>query len=298
MTASGQASTLGIVAGRGNLPAEIARAAASNGRNVLILALKGQADNDVVSAFPHEWVRLGDGSKVLKILRGNGIRDLVFAGGVTRPSLWAIRPDARAATFLAKAGFRALGDDSLLSAILREFESEGFRVVGADDIWREALMPAGTLTRTRPDDGHWRDIARGAAVANALGAADVGQGVVVQQGIVLAVEAIEGTDAMLARAGSLRRDGPGGVLVKLAKPGQDMRVDLPTVGLETVKGAIGAGLCGIAVEAGAALLLDRQLMLAAADDAGLFVTGIGPSGLPAAASAETGDSGPAATNAG
>lgn len=280
MGEGGPGPTLGIIAGKGRLPAELARAAVSAGRRVLILALRDQAEDSVIAAFPHEWIRLGDGNKALRHLRSHGVRDLVLAGAVTRPSLWSIRPDARAARFLAKAGFRALGDDSLLTAIVREFESEGFHIIGAEEVWHEALMPAGCLTVITPDDEDWRDISRGVAIALALGKADVGQSAVVQQGIALAVEAIEGTDAMLARASALRREGSGGVLVKLAKPGQNKRVDLPTIGQETVEGAIAAGLSGIAVEAGAALFLDREQAIAAADAAGLFVYGIDPLHLP------------------
>jgi DUF1009 family protein len=123
------------------------------------------------------------------------------------------------------------------------------------------------------------DIDRGIQVARLLGAADVGQGCVVQQGLVLAVEAIEGTDAMLARAGALRRDGSGGVLVKLCKPGQDRRADLPTIGPDTVRNAAAAGLRGIAFEAGATILAERGVCLAAADAAGLFLLGLGPERL-------------------
>ena len=135
-------------------------------------------------------------------------------------------------------------------------------------------MPAGRLGKIAPSEADWPDIKRGAAVATALGEADAGQAVVVQQGIVLAIEAVEGTDAMIARSATLKRDGYGGVLVKIAKPQQDKRVDLPTIGLDTVLGAERAGLMGIAIEAGSALLLDREQVIAAADKAGIFVYGI------------------------
>lgn len=267
---------LGIVAGRGDLPARLAEAALAQGRSVFVLALTGQADPAAVASYPHAWVRLADGAAALKHLRRAGVEELVFAGAVKRPSLLSLRPDRRAASFLAKVGWRALGDDSLLSAIVREFEAEGFRVIGADAIWDDGRMPAGPLTHTRPDAEAWQDIRRGVAVVQALGAVDVGQGCVVQQGIVLAVEAVEGTDAMLARAADLRREGPGGVLVKLAKPQQDRRIDLPTVGPCTVDMAARAGLRGLAVEAGGALMMERRALIAAADAAGLFVFGIDP----------------------
>ena len=156
----------------------------------------------------------------------------MLVGPVRRPSLLDLRPDAEGARLLARIGRAAFaGDDGLLAAVVRVLGEEGFRVVGAHEILTEAVGPEGLLSRAAPDAAALADIARGVAVARALGAVDVGQGCVVQQGIVLAVEAIEGTDAMLARAAALRRPGPGGVLVKLVKPGQDRRADLPTIGV-------------------------------------------------------------------
>ena len=268
------AGALGVIAGRGDLPAKLADAARADGREVFVLALKEQADQDVVSRFPHAWVRMVDGSAALKHLRDAGVTDLVFAGSVKRPSLLSLRPDRRAAAFLAKVSLRAMGDDSLLSAIVAEFELEGFRVLRVDEVWGEGRMAVGALTKARPDAAAWRDIRRGVTVVQALGAVDVGQGCVVQQGIVLAVEAVEGTDRMLARAAELKRQGPGGVLVKLVKPGQDRRIDLPAIGPETVRGALEAGLRGIAIEAGSAIVVERDALVQAAEAAGLFVYGI------------------------
>lgn len=160
--------------------------------------------------------------------------------------------------------------------MIGEFESEGFKVVGAHDVLGDLLAPLGTWGRVRPDEQAESDIRHGVKVAQGLGALDVGQSVVVQQGIVLGVEAIEGTDALIDRVGSLRRSGPGGVLVKLCKPGQDRRVDLPTVGPDTLKRAEAAGLRGIAVEAGGAIVVDLDRLVKEADRAGMFVAGITP----------------------
>jgi DUF1009 family protein len=151
---------------------------------------------------------------------------------------------------------------------------EGFRILGAHQILTEAVGPRGLLTKYTPDAQAQADIDRGIAVVRALGAVDVGQGCVVQQGIVLAVEAIEGTDAMLARSRGLARPGPGGVLIKLVKPGQDRNVDLPTIGPATIAACAAAGLRGIAFEAGGTLLTDRPAIIAAADAAGLFLVGV------------------------
>ena len=158
--------------------------------------------------------------------------------------------------------------------MIRVLGEEGFRIIGAQDVMREALAPVGLLTRSAPDALAAADIRRGVAVARALGAVDVAQGCVVQQGMVLAVEAAEGTDAMLSRCGALARSGPGGVLVKLVKPGQERRADLPTIGPDTVRAAAAAGLRGIAFEAGGTLLADRAVAVAEADKAGLFMLGL------------------------
>lgn len=239
-----------------------------------MLAVEGHADHPVIRSVPHRFLRLGAAREAERLARTEEIEEVVLAGWVRRPSLREIRPDARALRFLLKVGFRALGDDSLLSSIIKEIEAEGLRVVGVQDIVSDLLAPAGRYGKHAPDDEACKDIDRGLAVAKGIGALDVGQAVVVQQGIVLGVEAIEGTDELLRRAGRLRRPGPGGVLVKIKKPGQERRVDLPTIGVATVAEAAAAGLRGIAVEARATIVLDQDDVVAAADAAGLFVIGL------------------------
>jgi DUF1009 family protein len=269
---------LGILAGGGPLPGRVAAAAAAAGRPVFLVGLEGYAEPAVLAPFSHDWARLGAAGRILALLRGRGCRDLVLVGPVRRPSLLDLRPDAEGARLLARIGRAAFaGDDGLLAAVVRVLADEGFSVLGAHEVLTEAVAPRGLLGRHAPDAQALADIGRGTAVAAALGAADVGQGCVVQQGIVLAVEAIEGTDAMLARAAGLARPGPGGVLVKLVKPGQERRADLPTIGPATVRAATAAGRRGIACEAGGTLLTDRAALVAAADAAGLFLLGIEPS---------------------
>jgi hypothetical protein len=210
----------------------------------------------------------------MRLLHENGVEDLVMAGAVRRPSLAALRPDWRAAKFIARVGLASLGDDGLLRAVIKEIESDGFRVLSLENFLADALAPMGVLGAIAPDAVAEADIARGLAVAHALGAFDIGQAVVVQQGMVLGVEAIEGTDALIARCGSQRREGGSGVLVKIAKPGQDRRADLPTIGARTVEAVASAGLVGIAVAAGSTLLVDRAAIVDAADRAGIFVVGV------------------------
>ena len=264
---------VGIVAGGGLLPGLVAEACRSAGRRYFVLGLAGQADRSAGGLVPDAWVRLGASDELLGLLRDAAVETVVLAGQVRRPSLAELRPDARALRVLARAARFALGDDGLLRAIVDEFEREGFRIVGADSIVEELLAPPGLWSKHKPDDQDDIDVARGVAVARTLGAVDVGQAAVVQGGLVLAVEAAEGTAEMVRRAGRQRRGGSGGVLVKVAKPDQERRVDLPTIGPDTVTEVAAAGLGGIAVEAGSVLVIRRNEVIERADAHGLFVLG-------------------------
>ena len=270
-----------MLAGAGRLPGDIVAACKISGREVFIVAHKGITDPEVIGSADHEWVHLGAIERTIALLHERRTEEVVFAGPIKRPSLTSLRLDGRALKLMA--AFRnhdaALGDDKLLSLIIGELEGEGFRVVGIDSILPDILAPSGPLGALVPDDEAHADIAVGCRAAQAVGSLDIGQAVVVQQGMVLGVEAIEGTDALLMRCRDLRREGPGGVLVKLKKPGQEARADLPTIGTTTVGGAKAAGLKGIAIEAGGALVIDLAAVVAAADSAGLFVIGIRPHNL-------------------
>jgi DUF1009 family protein len=270
------ADRIGIIAGGGALPRRIVDHCRAAGREVFVLALEGAAEPATVKGVLHAWCRLGAAATGLDLLRANGVTDLVLAGAIRRPSLAALRPDWRAAKFFARIGYRALGDDGLLSAVVRELEGEGFRILGPDTVIAASGIKEGPLGRFRPDDQAAADIAHGIEIARMIGRLDIGQAVVVQQGLVLGVEAIEGTDALLRRCAGLRREGPGGVLVKLEKPGQEGRVDRPVIGPRTVALAAEAGLCGIAVAAAATIVLDRDAVIRAADASGLFILGVRP----------------------
>jgi len=273
------AGPLGVLAGGGALPLRIARATQVAGRPVFAVALAGWADPADWQGIPHIVERVGAAGRILHALRAHGVRQIVLCGRATRPSPLSLRPDAVGARLLARIGRAFLaGDDGLLRAVVRVLEEEGFEVLPVQAVLADALAGSGSLAGPAPDATAHDDIARGAAVLNALAAADVGQGVVVQQGLVLAVEAIEGTDAMLARAGTLRREGPGGVLVKLMKTGQDRRADLPAIGPATIAAAHAAGLRGIAVQAGSTIIVDRDATVAAAQAAGLFLVAIDANG--------------------
>jgi DUF1009 family protein len=266
---------LGIIAGGGLAPKRVIDACRAQGRDFFVLCLEGQADADTASDAPHAWLPLGAFGKLRDLVASEKIAEVVMIGRVRRPSLGELKPDWLAIKGLAKIGFHLPGDDALLRAIGRIIEQEcGVRVIGVQDILGGVLLLEGRLGNHAPDAEAKQDIARGAEVARALGRADVGQSVVVQQGLVLGVEAIEGTDALIARCKDLKREGRGGVLVKLAKSQQDDRFDLPTIGPDTVLAAAQAGLIGIAAEADRSLVIDRDSVKQLADEKGLFVVGI------------------------
>ncbi len=268
------ASALGVLAGGGALPRQIVEACRKAERPVHVVAFEGITNKATVAGASHCWQRLGAVGATIKALKHAGAAELVLAGHIERPSFSSLKPDWRGMKLLPKLMAAEQGDDAILSIVLDELEGEGFRVVGVHQVLPDLLADTGVIAGPSPSKDDEADIARGVAVVRALGTADVGQAAVVQQGVVLAVEAIDGTDAMLSRCQEVRRDGGGGVLVKCCKPGQDRRVDMPTIGPRTLEGAIAAGLAGIAVEAGATLVLDRARLIELADDAGLFVVGI------------------------
>jgi len=268
---------LGIIAGGGPLPGQVAAAAQAAGRPVFMVGLEGFAELEVLAPFAHKYFRLGAVGAMRQALRDHGCTDLVIIGPIKRPSILSLRPDAEGARLLAKVGRAAfMGDDGLMSAVLRVLEEEGYHLLGAHEVLTDVFAPEGLLTKIAPDAEAMADIKRGVEVLKIIGAADIGQACVVQQGIVLAVEAVEGTDAMLTRIQAVTRPGPAGVLVKLAKPGQERRADLPTIGVATITHAREAGLRGIAFEAGGTILANKLLMIETADKEGIFLLGVSP----------------------
>jgi DUF1009 family protein len=278
-TAAAAEGPLAIIAGSGTLPSALAAAALAKGRPVHVLGIRGEAEQSI-SRFPHTWLKWGEVGKLFATLDEQGCRDLVIIGAVTRPDLANVKLDfgaIRNLPFLLSLGVG--GDDHVLSSVVRFLEAKGYRVGGAGEVAPELLAGEGTLGAKAPSLDDRADIDFGFRVVAALGRLDIGQAAVVNKGRVLAVEAAEGTDAMLARctelrqASASRRRGLSGVLVKAPKPGQEERVDMPTIGPGTVEKAAHAGLAGIAVAAGKLLIADQEATVAAADAKGLFLFG-------------------------
>jgi DUF1009 family protein len=269
---------LAVIAGNGSLPLAVAEAAARTGRQVHMIGIRGETD-PAMEHFPHAWVKWGEVGKLFATLEDRGCRDLVIIGGVRRPDLAKIRFDSGVIRNLPRLLRLGLGgDDTLLSTVVRFFEEKGYRVHGAGEVAPELLACEGSLGTEAPSPESLADIERGFAVVEALGRFDIGQAAVVAGGRVLAVEASEGTDAMLARCAVLRREQRSGVrsgvLVKAPKPGQEQRVDQPTIGPDTVRHCVEARLAGIAVAAGLVLVANRSETVAAADEQGLFLYGV------------------------
>jgi DUF1009 family protein len=269
---------LGIIAGGGVLPGLLAAACKSSGRAYYVLGLTGFADAAALGQAPDDWIRLGEAAQAFDRLRAAQVSTVVMAGAVRRPTFIALRPDLQTAALFVRVVAKAIGDDSLLRALIGEFEAQGFTVVGADDILADLLARPGCVGKVAPDEQARADIAVGVKAARDLGRRDLGQAAVVQQGLVLGVEDADGTAALIARCAGLQREGPGGVLVKMKKPQQDRRADLPAIGPDTVVQAAEAGLRGIAVEAGGSLVLGADAVAEAADAHGLFVIGVAGDG--------------------
>lgn len=272
--------TLGIIAGGGELPLAIAESARAKGRDVFVMGIESMAERGDFAGYASEWAGIGQLGKTLDALKKAGCDRVTFAGRVSRPDFAALKLDLRGMGAVARVAAAALrGDDAILRTMLDIFEKEGFAVVGTADAAPDLIAQAGVYGRHKPGEQALNDIAIARQVIERLGELDIGQATAVADGLVLAVEAAEGTDAMLKRIPELGTNLRGtakkrrGVLLKAPKPKQDRRVDLPVIGVRTVELAAEGGLAGIAVQAGAALLMRKEMIVETADRLGLFVMG-------------------------
>lgn len=266
---------LGIIAGGGQLPAQLIKTCSEQGRPFFVLGLEGHADEHLLKAHPHKMLRLGAVGDALKTLKREKIEEVIMAGHVGRPTLSSLRPDITATMLIAKLGTHIFsGDDALLSAIVKIMEEEGFTVVGVGDVCSHLLAHQGVLGKNKPTKQQYNDIAQAMKITKALGSLDIGQAIIIENGYVLGVEAAEGTEALITRCSMLPQHERGqGILVKCKKPTQDIRADLPTIGPDTIAQAYRAGLSGIVVEAGYSLILDQEKALQLANQYKIFVVG-------------------------
>ncbi len=266
---------LGIIAGGGAIPRDLINFCKENKRDYYVIAIDGNADRALVDdSVPHTWIRIGQAGTGFKKLAEEKVEEVVMIGTIKRPTVKDLVPDMRTAAFFAKVGMKSLGDDGILRALVKEIENEGMVVRGIHEVLPELLIKKGILGKVKPSKQAKEDIRRAVEVATELGRLDVGQAVIVQQGLVLGVEGIEGTGELVRRCGDYKRKGEGGVLVKVRKPQQDMRVDLPTIGDKTVQAAYDAGLVGIALHAGNGLIVNEKETIKLADKLGIFVLGL------------------------
>jgi len=279
---------VGIIAGGGSLPVEVAASSAELGYPPLVILMEGEADRlPELRRYEHETLALEAIGSLLPLLKRHRITHLVLAGEIKRrPRLTHLRPSlSLLAVIPTVVKALARGDDGLLKVVARGLEARGIKVVGAHEIVPNLVAAEGLLTKAAPRTSDWSDIEAGLAAAKAIGALDIGQAAIAVGGRTIALEGIEGTAGLLDRAKLLRGHGriagkTRGVLVKCAKPGQELRADLPSIGPQTVEAAHAAGLAGIAVEAGRSLVLEGPETISRANVLGLFIIGLPAAGEP------------------
>lgn len=267
---------IAILAGGKTFPLKIARAC----KDPLVIGLKGQTDSNLYKEFTYHEVALGQIGKLLDLLKEHDVKLLCMIGKVERPQLSDVKLDLKGAQIAAKFGLDAalgkLGDDGLLRAVKNVLVSAGVRVIGAHQLDPDVLLSKGTLSSLKPSKQDFIDIERGIEVAKAIGGVDVGQAVIVENGVVLGVEAVEGTDALIERCAPLKKKKKerAGVLVKVIKPNQDPDLDMPTIGLGTLEKLYAAGFKGVAAISGKTLFAERDEALAYANKKKLYVHGM------------------------
>ncbi|MBI5198249.1 MAG: UDP-2,3-diacylglucosamine diphosphatase LpxI [Nitrospirae bacterium] len=266
-----KAKIIGIIAGNGQFPLLIAQAIRQRGHSVVAIAHEGLTDPQIEQSAKTLWVKVGQLGSLIRGLKDSGVREVVMAGGFRKTLLFSnIRPDMRAISLLAR--IRSKEDDVILRALAGELEAEGIRVSEATGYLKDLLAPSGVLSRREPTAEEWKDIRFGWRMAKEVGRLDIGQCLVVKEQAVLAVEAIEGTDEAIRRGGRL--GGSGSVVIKICKPGQDTRFDLPTVGIQTLEAMKEVGAHVLAVESGRTVMIDLKKMSREADAADISIVGV------------------------
>jgi DUF1009 family protein len=266
---------LGIIAGSGVLPYDVCLACEARGVEVFVVGVHDDADKRLMDGREYVASSMGQAGQIVKAFQKRGITDLVMIGRVQRPSLSDLKPDLKTTKFFARIAMKAMGDDGLLSAVRGELERDGFTIYGAHCLAPNLVMPSGVIGKHKPTKEDATTIEYGVQASQAIGRMDIGQSAIVQQGMVLGLEGVEGTDVLMQRCADLqRKKGRGAIVVKTAKPNQDLDMDMPTIGLNTVQKARDYGYVGVAVEAGKTLMADREALVSFADKHKIFVIGI------------------------
>ncbi len=267
---------LGIIAGKGMLPESLIRHCIAEGREYFILAIEGETPPELLQNHPHGWVRLAAVGAAIKMLHKNNVTELTLAGRINRPSFSSLMPDMKGAKLLVRIASRRIGgDDAVLSALVEFLENEGFKVTGAQDILQNLLAEKGIWGSHAPTEADMVCIEQGLTIARGIGKLDIGQALVIQDNYVLGVEAAEGTDGLIKRINPyIKPDAPPAILIKVSKPGQETRADLPAIGIDTIINCHVSGIKGIAAEAGGCIVLDRPTLIARADECGIFLIGL------------------------
>ena len=268
--------TIAIIAGKGDLPKMLIKKCQEIGRQFLVILIAGELSNQEFLQFPHKIIEIGHISEVIKILRENNINELVFAGGIAKPSMANLKVDAKGAILMSKIlGNKLFGDDNLLTTINNFFQKEGFKIIGAEEIIDDLLAKKGILGEIKPAEEFLQDIEIGKNALKIISDLDIGQAVVVQQKQIIGVEAIEGTDALIARCGALKfKTGRTPILIKMKKVGQNNKIDLPSLGVATIENLARNNFAGIVIEAGSTLIINQKEVIKSANQSRLFILSI------------------------
>lgn len=266
---------IGIIAGGGALPKQLIESCKAKNITPYLVALNDITDKETTEGVETIWARIGSVGRIINFFEDNQVKQIVLAGWVKRPSFSSLIPDTMGIKLLnAVRNLDKAGDNSVFDIIIKFLEEQDLTVLGVDSVVTDLVAAKGIIGKTEPHKKEFKDIAYGAHVAAEIGKLDIGQAVIVQNGMILGVEGIDGTDALIKRCKDLQLDGHGAVLVKMKKPKQDRRIDLPSIGIQTVIMAYEAKLKGIAVEAGNSLIIGKEETIKKADELGIFIFGI------------------------
>ncbi len=268
--------SLALIAGKGQLPIQIIDSCRHQNQSLLVIDLSSTPRLDLeTEKIKIRPFSLGDIGKILDMLKKHSIQQLVLAGGLDRPNLKTFSFDSTGLLWLKKLGLKAFkGDDALLKGVTELLEAEGFQIISPGDLLQTLLTPVGCLTQKAPSQEDWDIIHQGQSLLKALSPFDVGQSVIIQQGLVLGIEAIEGTEELIHRCQGLHRPGEAGVLIKMAKENQSLKVDVPSIGIQTIEQMYRCNLKGIALSAQKSQIIQQQETIQRANELGIFMVGV------------------------